>query len=209
MYNKNDLDKDISQIWLIYTTSYEYYNCLSQVKSYKKTEFSDSRFMSFIIYTSWYVLIIELCKVYQNDNKNQHFNLFCLINKLLNNYKNLDFKSLITLESITDYHARFNSSEIIDIRERLVTLRDKFYAHFDKDNLENEVNIKLTEIEILLNLLKNFITDIKYEIFGSQVEFENDIYVQINKALECIEDSNKRYHDEMIHKFNEEMKGLK
>jgi len=29
MYAKNDLDRDISQIWTIYTTSYEYFNCLN------------------------------------------------------------------------------------------------------------------------------------------------------------------------------------
>lgn len=208
MYSKKELDKDISQIWLMYTTSYEYFNCLNQIKSYKKTEYSDTRFMSFIIYTSWYVLIIELCKLYQNDNKNQHFNLYGLINKLLNDYKNLDFKTLITLDSIKDYHTRFNSPEILDIRVRLITLRDKFYAHFDRNNLENEVNITLAEIELLLNLLKDFIVDIKSKIFSSHIDFENDIYVNINYALECIADDTKRYRDEMIRKFNEEMKDL-
>lgn len=208
MYSKNDLDGDISQIWLIYTNSYEYFNCLNQLKNYKKSEYTDSRFMSFVFYTSWYVLIIELCKVYQNDNKNQHFNVYGLLNRLINNHKNLDFKTLISLEELNRYQTRFNAPEIIDIRNRLIVLRDKFYAHFDREKLEKEVNIQLAEIDIILSLLKDFISEIKIEVFRSQIDFDNDIFIHINKVMECIDESNKRCHDEIIRKFNEECKGV-
>ena len=208
MYNKTDFDRDISQIWLIYTNSYEYFNCLSQLKNYKKNEYTDSRFMSFVIYTSWYILIIELCKVYQNDNKNQHFNVYGLLNKLINNYKNLDFKTSISLETIKNYHLRFNSPEVIDIRDRLIILRDKFYAHFDREKLEQEVNIQLLEIEVILNLLKDFINEIKLLVFRSQIDFDNDIFVHILNVMDCIDGSNMRYHDKIIRKFKKESKRI-
>lgn len=206
MYSKSDLDRDISQIWSIYTNSYEYFNCLNQLKNYKKSEYTDTRFKSFVIYTSWYVLIIELCKVYQNNNKNQHFNVYGLLNKLIYNYKNLDFKTLISLEELNQYQSRFNESEIIDIRNRLIVLRDKFYAHFDREKLEKEVNIQLAEIDKILSLLKDFISEIKIKVFRSQIDFDNDIFIHINKVMECIDESNKRYHDEIIRKFNEDCK---
>lgn len=207
MYNKMDLDRDITQIWLIYTQSYEYFKCLTQLKDYKKTEFSDTKFISFIRYTSWYVLIIELCKTY-HDSNSQHFNIYGLLNKLIDNYKNLDFKSSITLENLKQFEKMFKSSEIISIRERLKTLRNRFYAHFDRDNFENEVNIQLSEIEILLNLLKDFIVDIKFKIFHGEIDFDNDIYVDINKVMTCVDESNKKYHDEILREFYEERKRL-
>ena len=207
-YSKSDLERDISQIWSIYTNSYEYFNCLNQLKNYKKSEYTDSRFMSFVFYTSWYVLIIELCKVYQNNNKSQHFNVYCLLNKLINNYKDLDFKALISLEELNRLKSLFNAPEIIDIRDRLIVLRDKFYAHFDREKLEKEVNIQLGEIDIILSLLKDFISEIKIKVFRSQIDFDNDIFIHINKVMECIDESNKRYHDEIICKFNEESKGI-
>jgi len=151
IYRKTKLDKEINQIWLIYTNSFEYYNCLKQIRKYEKTRFSDSRFLSFITYTSWYILIIELCKVYQNDNNNQHFNIYGLLNRLINNYKNLEFRSMISLSDIRKYSDDFNSPKIIDIRKRLVELRDKFYAHIDRQdqNFEREISLTYDEIEYL------------------------------------------------------------
>ena len=132
VYLKKKFDEEINQIWLIYTNSYEYYNCLKQIRNYKKTEYSNSRFLFFISYTCWYVLIIELCKIFQYDNKNQHYNIYGLLNRLIHNYKNLEFNSLISLPEIKKYYLNFNSPKIKKIRERIVTLRDKFYAHLDK-----------------------------------------------------------------------------
>lgn len=210
MYLKTDLDKDISQIWLLYTKSYEYYNCLNQIKKYEKTEYSDSRFIFFITYTSWYILVIELCKVYQNDNKNQHYNVYGLINKLLNNYKKLEYNSLLSLTDVKKYYSDFNSSKIIEIRNKLVILRDKFYAHTDRLNEKfiNEININLTEIESLFNTLRAFIFDIKSKVFKSHTLFEDDIFVNINYFLKSMDESNKRHHEEIIRKLNEEKNNL-
>jgi hypothetical protein len=90
----------------------------------------------------------------------------------------------------------------------LIVLRDKFYAHFDKEKLERDVNIGLAEIDIILSLLKDFIIEIRIKVFSSQIDFDNDIFIQINKVMECVEERNKRYHDEIIRKFNEESKGI-
>ncbi|MFW9989163.1 MAG: hypothetical protein ACFFC3_10940 [Candidatus Odinarchaeota archaeon] len=208
MYSKNDLEEDISQIWLIYTTSYEYYYCLKLISKYEKTDFTDSRFLVFIIYSSWYILIIELCKAFQYDNKSQHYNVYGLINKMLNNYKSLDFKSSITLNEIKSFYTDFNAEKITEIRDRLTTLRDKFYAHSDRQKLLQEVNVKLTEIEALLNLLKKFIYEIKQKVFSAEVIFHTDIYVDIGEILKSIEERNQIHHNEIIRKFNEERRKL-
>ena len=208
IYLKKEFDEDIRQIWLIYTNSYEYYNCLKEIREYERTEFSDARFLFFIKYTSWYVLIIELCKVFQHDNKSQHFNVYGLLNKLRDNYKNLEFNLLIPLSDIHKYISDFNSSEIIEIRKKLVTLRNKFYAHFDRQNQKfiEEINITLNEIEYLLNLLHDFINNIRLKVFNSHVEFKEDIFVDILNVLRNTENCNRRDHEEIIRKFNEETK---
>ena len=45
VYLKKKFDEEIKQIWFIYTNSYGYYNCLKQIRNYKKTEYSNSRFL--------------------------------------------------------------------------------------------------------------------------------------------------------------------
>lgn len=204
MYSKNDLNEDLKQIWFLYTSAYEYYTCLRQIKEHSKTEYADSRFLFFIKYSCWYILVIELCKVYQNDNRNQHFNVYRLVNKLLNEYKNLEFKSLISLSDIKGFHASFISKEIIETRDRIVTLRDKFYAHTDRQDPKfiDEIIITLDEIECLFNILRDFIFDLKFKIFNSHAEFGNDIFVNMDKILRSLEDSNKRAHEEIIRNFN-------
>ena len=208
MYSKNDLKEDISNIWLIYTRSYEYYYILKKISVYKKTDYTDTRFLMFVIYTSWYILIIELSKAYQNGNRNQHYNVYSLLNKLLNNYRNLDFKSLITLKEIKKLHSEFNSEKITNICERLTTLRDKFYAHSDRQQSINEVNVKLIEIGYLLAQLKNLISVLKLKVFDTEVEFRTDIFIDIEKILMKIEKSNQSYHNEIQRKFDEERKKL-
>jgi transcriptional regulator NrdR family protein len=130
------------------------------------------------------------------------------LNKLINNYKDLDFKALISLEELKRLQSLFNAPKIIDIRDRLIVLRDKFYAHFDREKLEKEVNIQLAEIDVILSLLKDFISEIKSKVFSSQIDFDNDIFININEVLECIDESNKRYYDEIIRKYNEESKEI-
>jgi hypothetical protein len=210
MYLISDLDKDISQIWLLYTRSYEYFYCLRQIKEYGKNENADTRFVFFITYSSWYILIIELCKLYQNDNKSQHYNVYGVINKILNEHKKLEFNTLLSLLDVKKYYSDFNSLKIIEIRNKLIILRDKFYAHTDRldEKFLDEINISLTEIEILFNILRSFIFDIKNKVFGSHVIFEEDIFVNIKYVLGSVEEKNKRYREEIIKKVNEERKTL-
>ena len=206
---KSDLNKYISKIWLLYTNSYEYYNCLIQTKNHQKSEFEDSRFKSFIIYSSWYILIIELSKVY-HDSKSQHYNIYGLINRLINEHKNLEFKSFLTLADLNKYKSDFNSPEIIGIRSKLITLRDKFYAHTDKldENFITTINIKLGEIELLLKILRGFIFDIKSKVFNTHTSFEDDIFVNIDSVFQRVEDYREKFHSDIIKKFNEERKSF-
>lgn len=211
MYSKTELDKEISQIWILYTNSYEYYYCLRQVSKYERTEHTDSRFIYFLTYTSWYIIIIELCKLYQNDNKSQQYNIYGLINRLKNNYKKLEYNLLLTKSDIEKYYNDLNSPRIIDIRNRLIVLRDKFYAHTDRldENFINKINISLDEVEILFNILRAFIFDIKEKVFSSHAVFEEDIFINLDKVLKNIDESKKREHDERIRLLIEEQNNLK
>jgi len=211
IYLKKEFDDEINQIWLIYTNSFEYYNCLKQLRNYKRTEFSDSRFLSFMTYTSWYILIIELCKVFQHDNKNQHFNIYGLLNRLINNYKNIEFRSLISLSEIQKYNADFTSAKILEIRKRLVELRDKFYAHIDREekNFEEKISLTYSEIEFLLDTLHHFISEMKLKVLNSHVEFKDDIFVDLTSLLKNTEDFNRKYHEKMMRKYNDESNKLK
>ncbi len=208
MNQKADLEREISQIWLLYTKSYEYFHCLRHLSKFKRTENSDSRFMYFMTYTSWYILVVELCKVFQHDNKNQHFNIYGLINKLKNEYKKLEYKDLLSKPDIDKFYNDFNSEEIISIRDKLVILRDKFYAHTDRqdERIINDKNVDLSEIEKLFDILRAFIFDIKSKVFKRHVIFEDDIFVRLDDVLKNIDENNKRRHEEVLKKFEEEMK---
>jgi hypothetical protein len=201
MYLKEELNMDVLQIWLLYTKSYEYFYCLKQINKFKQSEFSDNRFISFISYTSWYILVIELCKVYQNDNKNQHYNVYKLINILKNEYKNLEYKSLLTKDDIEKYYTNFNSLQIIEIRDKLVLLRDKFYAHTDRqdERFIKQINLNLAEIEILFKALRDFIYDINNKVFSIHSVIDDvDIYIDLENVLKKIDDSNLRHRENVI-----------
>ncbi len=52
---KENFNKEIKQIWLIYTKYREYYCSLNQLYKFEKTKFSDDRFIRFLTYTCWHV----------------------------------------------------------------------------------------------------------------------------------------------------------
>jgi hypothetical protein len=211
MYSKLDFEKEIDQIWLLYTKSYEYYYCLKKIVKYEKSEYSDLRFISFISYDCWYILIVELCKVFQHDNRNQHFNVYGLLNKLKNNYEKIEYKTQISKAEIDKFYVDFNAPEVIEIRDKIILLRDKFYAHTDRDtdNFVKSISVSLQEVEILFNVLRNFIYEIKSKVFNGHTLFDDDIFLRMDDILKKIESANKIRHEEIIQKFNEETQRFK
>jgi len=211
MIIKENFDKEIQKICFIYTKSYEYYNCLKQINNFEKSEFNDTRFIRFFNYTCWYVLVIELSKIYQNDNNNQHYNIYKLLNVLRNNYKRLEYKNLISKETIERYYNGFNSPQITDIRDRLVILRNKFFAHTDRhvDEFIEKIEINLNEIEILFRILKQFIFDISDNVFLRNVEIDDEsIFVNIERVLKNIQESRKKFQETNLEKMKEDLKKM-
>ncbi|MBE9468070.1 MAG: hypothetical protein IMY72_07085 [Bacteroidetes bacterium] len=177
------------------------------MSKFKRTENSDKRFLYFMTYTSWYILVVELCKVFQHDNKNQHFNVYGFLNKLKNDYKKLECKDLLSKSEIDKLYNDFNSEEIISIRDKLVILRNKFYAHTDRqdEQIINDKNVDLLEIKKLFDILKNFIFEIKSIVFHSHVIFEEDIFVGLDDVLKNIDKNNKRQHEKFLKEVEEEV----
>lgn len=205
MIKKLDFEKEIDQIWLLYTKSYEYYYCLKKIAEHDKSKFSDIRFISFISYNCWYILIIELCKLFEQNNKNQHYNVYRLLNILKNNYKKLEYKNLISKSDIDQFYNNLNALEVIKVRDKIVQLRNKFYAHTDRDAdiFVNNIRVTLNEVELLFNVLRNFIYEIKSKVFDGHTIFEDKIFIQIDEILAKIETANKIRHEEIIRKYND------
>jgi len=93
----------------------------------------------------------------------------------------------------------------------LVDLRDKFYAHIDRQdqNFVDKISLTYNEIEFLLKILHDFIYEIKHKVFNTHVEFTDDIFVDLTSVLRITEDYNRKHHEEIIKEFNEETKRLK
>ncbi|WP_340076016.1 hypothetical protein [Leptobacterium sp. I13] len=204
---KSDFNIETSQIWLLYTKSYEYYHCLVQLRDYPITENSNKHFIRFIKHSSWYILVIELCKIFEHKNDTQHYNVYRFLNLLKNNYKGLEFNDVLSKSDIDEYCESFNAENIIKIREKIKTLRNKFYAHTDryKENFIDEIDVTLSELELLFSTLRNFIIEIRQKVLNSHSSFETDIFIDLQNILVNIHENNKKKHDNIIKKWNDEM----
>ena len=73
----------------------------------------------------------------------------------------------------------------------------------------DKISLTYNEIECLLNILRDFIYEIRLKVFNSHIEFREDIFVDLTSVLKNTEDYNRKYHEEIVKKLEEETKKLK
>ncbi|MBW4360239.1 hypothetical protein [Flavobacterium taihuense] len=169
---KTELKENIDSIWEISTFSKE---CFGYAFYFHKPETEDeseflneSRDFKFIRHILWRMTIIELSKLFSNS-KNDVYNLNHFINKLKRNQSFGDIG--ILEEKIQNWEKILLDNQ--KLIKNVLNLRNKVYAHKDRKNDDLKLlDIRFKEIEILINLSEEIITEIHSVAFDSDVRFK-------------------------------------
>ena len=169
---KAELKESIWNIWEILAISkecFEYAFYFHKPETEEESEYlNKSRDFKFIRHILWRMTIIELSKLFSNSKNRDKYNLNHFINKLK---RNQYFGDIGVLEEKIQ-----NWDKILQDNQKLIDevliLRDKVYAHTDpkKDDFKL-IDISFQEIEILINLSEEIITEIYSVAFDSDVRF--------------------------------------
>lgn len=111
------------------------------------------RHLRFIGWALWRLAIIELCKLF-GDSSNQKFNMLKLLQKMdkAGSYGSLKFSG----ETLAEFNQRV--TEITPIISEVARLRDKLYAHTDKDPFEQtDTSIKTDDCFALVEFAEEVI----------------------------------------------------
>lgn len=178
---KTELKESIWPIWEILTISkdcYEYAFYFHKPETDDESEYlNNSSDFRFIRHMLWRMTIIELSKLFSNSKNRDKFNLNHFINKLK---KNQYFGDIGILQEKIE-----NWEKILQDNHKLINniliLRDKIYAHRDpkKDDFKL-IDITFQEIEILINLSEEIITEIYSVAFDSHAHITT-IYFKKNQ----------------------------
>ncbi|MFZ2283557.1 MAG: hypothetical protein WAV86_06750 [Lutibacter sp.] len=141
-----------------------------------------------------FIVIIQLCKIFDN-RANQKRNIHKLFNKLRNEGYDEKFKSLlqknsdseIGLKSKTDIIKTINylEQEIKNeakIIEKIVTLRDNLYAHYDPNNDSKDAH--WNELELIINLSSKCYNELNGKLYNCDTRFEITSDWEIKKVIE-------------------------
>ena len=172
MGKREELKSELKEIWHVLILSKQCFNYtlyFHKPDTQEELEYLNySRDFRFIRHILWRMTVIELSKIFSKSKRRDKFNFVNLINKLRKNgyYSCLDFPSDILDRWVSDLNIHSN------IIERLLTLRDKYYAHSDNLNEPLDIIILFDEIKELILLLENLITDINKIVFQTASRFE-------------------------------------
>jgi hypothetical protein len=104
-------------------------------------------FMRVALNSIWSISILELNKLLSSSQKDK-FRLTSIINRLINNYKNIEWKREKSIEELQELNQRLDKYK--DKIEIIKTLRDKQIAH--KDFLKSPLYLTLKDLKPLLEL---------------------------------------------------------
>lgn len=125
-----------------------------------------------IKYSAWVLTVLELCKLFIN-RETEKYNFHKLLTFLLDSYDRTKWKSAFEKDKILKLKSKLENENQTTIR-KLEKLRDKFYAHTDKNiaQLVSRLSIDFIEIDILINLAIEIFNEIEINYFDRQTVFE-------------------------------------
>lgn len=162
-----------------------------------------SDFLSRTRITFWIMSIIELSKLLEKD---EHFSIPRLLNKMINDHKRSDWNSLISKEELRNMVASFDEVEFKEKSNQLKVLRDKYYAHLDKRSAFNpsEVKFYYSDLEYLIKFVSGILLDIYRIVLDTQIELrpmdENGVKAVIKNLSEYREMKTKIRMGTLINK---------
>lgn len=176
MTKKQELDKELTQVWLILVAAKESFNyCYYMHKPKSESELqyiNESKDFKYIRHLLWRVTIIELAKIFRESKDTDRFNIFHLFNKLkpTGHFKRLKFPN----QKLVEYEASLREDNLIT---QIINLRDKIYAHTDSktDNLETNL-ITFSTLENLIQKTERIINEIFEITLDNSISFNSPVF---------------------------------
>ena len=109
--------------------------------------------------------VLQINKLFGGDNDD--FSLKKFLNKLLNNHRNSEWKSKVSIDLIKEWQKELNEQTITDCIKKVNGLRDQYYAHSDRnpEPFENLI-VKSEEMKKLLKFCKDILLKISVDVFN-------------------------------------------
>lgn len=126
-------------------------------------------FIERIYHSSCVVLILELSKLFEKDEK---FSLLKLKNKIIDNYEKSELNNYLQKKDIEIIFNPINSEAIELILKKLKDTRDKYYAHFDRTRPNfSEIQIDSSETGLLISIVEEILKTIELKFFNVSVDY--------------------------------------
>lgn len=168
---KDEIEK-IEKILATARTCFDYCHYLYNTKTEEEAEYiklsDDFKFIREIL---WRMAIIELVKFYSSSNSHK-FRLELFIRKLKCDGYFGDMG--IDPRKIASWESRINQNkETIDV---LIDLRDKLYAHTDRNGISHpKDSIPFKDVDNLFILAEDIIKEIYLSVFDSEVDLDSPL----------------------------------
>ncbi len=135
----------------------------------------------------WRLGIIEIAKLFQESN-NQHYNLIQFLKNLNKNYEEYDWIKELPESQISQWLEKFNSNELLSIRNRISIQRDNYFAHSDKNPKIELKDSKITfeEINHTINFTEDIMTKLNNSCLQIHVDFNIDGVEKVGNLLKMI-----------------------
>ncbi|MEJ7736121.1 MAG: hypothetical protein WKF97_01740 [Chitinophagaceae bacterium] len=171
---ERDLKSDIWAIWKILINCKEnflYSKYLHKPDTKEEAEYlSHSRHFQFLQHSLWRLCVIEINKLLSKSDKD-FYNLWTFIKNLENNiYKGHH----VPADAIIDWRNTLSSKK--SLTKKILLLRNKLYAHTDRDVGKLSVDITFEEVYDLIVIVEKVIRGIYIHSFDSDILTETPIF---------------------------------
>lgn len=207
MTNKQELNKELNQVWLILVAakeSFNYCNYMYSPKSENELKYiNESKDFRYIRHLLFRVTIIELSKIFRESKGTDRFNIFHLFNKLKpsGHFKSIKFPN----RKLVEYEALLKEDDLIS---QIINLRDKIYAHTDSniDKLETS-KITFSALENLIQKTERIINEIFEIALDQSILFDSPVFNrQSFDAFEVLSKDREKFLEQEKHQLNEFLK---
>lgn len=194
---KQDLENKLNKIFdiLVYSRQlfYDSYGMFVTKTNVKHLVISVDKFLERTRDSFWKLAIIELSKLFGENNSNDHYSILLLIKTLRKKHFNAEWSSLITPEELKKIEATFKVQDFKARVNKLTELRNQHYAHTDKIPKNNVYDLKLSfeDCFFLVDKAEIFTKDLYLKILGKVVDFPQyegeDMENFLDKHIELLE----------------------
>ena len=171
--NLNELREEINEITRIFLSAKYYeldFKYINTIKYKQPIVYRTFYFFVERIYHSISVaLILDLCKLF---DKREKYSFYKLKNKMNENYGNSELCGLLSSTNFEELFVPLDSERIEQLLKKLKTIRDEYYAHFDRTRTEfGEIQINSKETGRLISIAENILKTIELKYFETSVNF--------------------------------------